>query len=257
MLALFCLRLALGLLAALLLLRPAQINPRFYRTHFLTVLGLGCLALGLIAVEHRPPLALIVALGLAALGSMAWSLEGAPGGRTLIVLTLVAIAAALIPDEMAWRERAEPATQKEGLGPGSGPLHDLVTAGLLGTAMTAMLMGHSYLIAPSMSLTPLKTLLIALYVTLLLRAGLAGASLWVWTRHGHHASLADVTILLWLPLRWVLGLLIPAVLGVMAWQTTRIRNTQSSTGILYIVVVFVFLGELTAQLLLLETGFFL
>ena len=40
MLAIFCLRLACGLLSALLLLSPALVNPRFYRTHFLTVLGL-------------------------------------------------------------------------------------------------------------------------------------------------------------------------------------------------------------------------
>jgi hypothetical protein len=117
-----------------------------------------------------------------------------------------------------------------------------------------MLMGHSYLIAPAMSLTPLKTLLGALYVGLFLRAGLAGLSLWMWTEQVERVSLTDVT-LLWLPVRWLLGLLLPAVLGVMAWHTTRIRNTQSSTGILYIVVVFVFLGELTAQLLLNVTGF--
>ena len=63
--------------------------------------------------------------------------------------------------------------------------------------------------------------------------------------------------MLWLPVRWVLGLLVPAVLGAMAWQTTKLRNTQSSTGILYIVVVFVFLGELMAQLLLKVTGYYL
>src|SRR4051812_45732036 len=99
MLALFCLRLALGLLAALLLLRPAQINPRFYRTQFLTVLGLSCLALGLILGERPPPLALVAALVLAALGSMSWSIEGAPGGRVLIVLVLAAVGATLLPDE--------------------------------------------------------------------------------------------------------------------------------------------------------------
>jgi hypothetical protein len=253
MLPLFCLRLALGLLAALLLLRPAQINPRFYRTHFLTVLGLACLALVLILTtsERSPPLALYLGLVLAALGSMAWSIEGAPGGRTLIVLTLLATGAALMPGGVVDRssvKQAEPWWWSLA--------DDVTTAALLGAATTAMLMGHSYLLAPSMSLTPLKTLLGTLYVTLLLRAGLAGLSLWFWTRQSGRVSLTDVA-LLWLPLRWGLGLLLPAVLGVMAWHTTRIRNTQSSTGILYIVVVFVFLGELTAQLLLNVTGFFL
>ena len=35
----------------------------------------------------------------------------------------------------------------------------------------------------------------------------------------------------------------------MTWRTARIRSTQSATGILYVVVIFCFLGELTALLL--------
>ena len=54
MLPLFFLRLAFGMLAALLLLSPAQINPRFYRTHFLTALGLGAGALVLLWDGHQP-----------------------------------------------------------------------------------------------------------------------------------------------------------------------------------------------------------
>src|SRR5262249_37027604 len=54
---------------------------------------------------------------------------------------------------------------------------------------------------------------------------------------------------LWLPLRWGLGFVGPLVLGGMAWQTARMRSTQSATGILYVVVIFCFLGELTAELL--------
>jgi hypothetical protein len=41
----------------------------------------------------------------------------------------------------------------------------------------------------------------------------------------------------------------------MAWQSARIRSTQSATGILYVVVIFCFLGELTSQLLLGSTGY--
>jgi hypothetical protein len=35
----------------------------------------------------------------------------------------------------------------------------------------------------------------------------------------------------------------------MAWQTARIRSTQSATGILYVVVICSFLGELTGAVL--------
>src|SRR5260370_25356459 len=96
MLALFCLRLALGLVAALLLLRPAQINPRFYRVHFLTAMGLGAVALVLFRDTPWPLRATLAgALVLAFLGSAAWSVEGTPGGKSLIALTLLALAASL------------------------------------------------------------------------------------------------------------------------------------------------------------------
>ncbi len=64
-------------------------------------------------------------------------------------------------------------------------------------------------------------------------------------------------MVLWLGVRWVIGLVGPLVLGWMAWETARIRSTQSATGILYVVVILVFLGELTSQLLLEKTGFML
>jgi hypothetical protein len=60
---------------------------------------------------------------------------------------------------------------------------------------------------------------------------------------------------MWLPLRWGLGFLGPLVLAWMAWQAAKIRSTQSATGILYVVVIFCFLGEMTSQLLLSTTGY--
>jgi hypothetical protein len=40
----------------------------------------------------------------------------------------------------------------------------------------------------------------------------------------------------------------------MAWETARIRSTQSATGILYVVTIVVFLGELLSMLLIDKTG---
>ena len=56
-------------------------------------------------------------------------------------------------------------------------------------------------------------------------------------------------------LRWSFGLL--GVLGLlwMAWQTLKIPNTQSATGILYVAVIGVFVGELTGLLLSAESAF--
>ena len=47
---------------------------------------------------------------------------------------------------------------------------------------------------------------------------------------------------------------VPLALTWMAWQAARIRSTQSATGILYVVVLLSFLGELTGQLLRDTTG---
>jgi hypothetical protein len=247
MLALFCLRLAVGLIGCLLLLPPAQINPRFYRTHFLTALGLGVVALAFSwdAVWGWPGLALGAGVVLSFLGSLSWSLEGSPGGRTSIVLAFLGFATALTLTEL----RLVPTVPGPWLLLGS-----FTSAALLGTSTTAMLMGHSYLIAPAMSLAPLLRLLAALGVAVVLRGAVAAVALGSWTEGHSLFNLGDETVL-WLPLRWGLGLLAPLVLDWMAWQAARIRSTQSATGILYVVVIFCFLGELTSQLLLGSTGF--
>ncbi len=104
MLAVFALRLAAGMIGCLLLLpsgrlrSPARqiINPRFFRTHFLTALALAGLALVCVRDSADWPLLtwLGTALALSFVGSMVWGLEGAPGGRTFIVLTTLVLACA-------------------------------------------------------------------------------------------------------------------------------------------------------------------
>lgn len=246
MLATFSLRLALGMMAALLLLSPAQINPRFYRTHFLTAFGLAGVALvfGHSSWGAWLTVALITGMVFAFVGSVVWALEGAPGGRVLIVLAVAAFGVAL-----GFLDIDTP----QPLSPGWALADQLTSAAVLGAGMTAMLMGHSYLIAPSMSIVPLQRLIGALVITTLLRMGVSAVGLSWWTQERSLFNLNDVTAF-WLPVRWGIGFLGPLVLGVLAWQTTRIRSTQSATGILYVVVIFVFLGELTSLLLLKDSG---
>ncbi len=247
MLTLFCLRLGFGMLACLLILPAAQVHPRFYRTHFLTVLGLSGLALwGAWGGASAVISGLIgAAATLAFLAAVVWSVEGAPGGRTLIVLTAATMAAALVLLEQT-PQSVDGAV--ESLTLAALLAGDLTSAALLGTAMTAMLMGHSYLIAPAMSMTPLLRLLAAFAVAAVLRMAADGFGLWRWTAVHSTRTLTNED-LLWLPVRWLVGFLLPLGLGWMAWQTARIRSTQSATGILYVVVIFCFLGELTSQLL--------
>jgi hypothetical protein len=248
MLAAFCLRLACGLIGSLTILSPRQINPRFYRTHFLTALGLSVVALVFAwdGVWSWLEVTLGGATMLAVLGSLSWSLEESPAGRLLIWITLVVLMAALVLGESRLVVDGRPEI-------GFSIANGLTSAALLGTSMTAMLMGHSYLTAPATSIAPLLRLLVALGVAIVARAIVSGTALVFWTASHSLFNLEDETVL-WLPVRWLLGIALPLGLGALAWNCARIRSTQSATGILYVVVIFCFLGELTSLLLLEHTG---
>jgi hypothetical protein len=246
MLAIFCLRLAAGLVTCLVLLSPAQVNPRFFRTHFLTALALTALATVFLrdAADLWLGVMLVCAMVLAALGSMTWMLEGAPVGRILIGLTIPPLLVALALAGYHIHDQGEPWWLLA---------DDLTSAAVLGSATTAMLIGHSYLLAPAMSLTPLLRLLAALAAATVLRIGVSIGGLWLWTGAQAGTTL-DSEMILWLAVRWGIGFIGPLVLAWMAWETARIRSTQSATGILYVVVVCVFLGELLGLLLTNQTG---
>ncbi len=245
----FCLRLAAGLILMLPILNPAHIPPRFYRVHFLTALGLLAVA-GVLFVEKATlGFWLIYAAAMlgCVIGSIIWHLDEAPGGLLTVIVTPIALTACLLYGGMVQRGDADTPLRI---------VDDVAAALVLGSATTAMLMGHSYLIAPAMTIAPLMRLLAALAGSVILRIGLACFGLWEWTS-SQSASNLETELLLWLPVRWALGLIAPLVLGWMAWETARIRSTQSATGILYVVVIVCYLGELMSQLLMEKTGFIL
>jgi hypothetical protein len=255
--AVFALRLAAGMLACLLILPRRQVHPRFYRTHFLTALGLACVAAAFAFGEaSATALALLGAgIALAFAGSVVWSLEGAPAGLGLTALTVVALGGALWLLDPAVPGNRLPADEENNLNTAAETVPvagvaaaDIASAALLGAALSAMLMGHSYLIAPGMSLAPLLRLIAAVAVAVLARGAVDGWALWRWTA-AHPSVRLGNDLLVWLPLRWLAGFVLPLGLVWMAWQSARIRSTQSATGILYVVVIFCFLGELTDQLL--------
>jgi hypothetical protein len=247
MTATFCLRLACGVIFVLPILPAAIVPPRFFRVQFLVALGL--LAVAAVFLRDTAGAAFWIVWAASVLccaaGSIVWHLDRAPGGTRLIWLTPPALVACLLLGGRI----THPADA-----PGWYIADDLASMAVLGAATTAMLMGHSYLISPAMSIAPLTRLLMALGAALAVRIGLACAALWLWQAH---AGTPGGELLVWLPARWVLGLLGPLALGWMAWETARIRSTQSATGILYVVVIVCYLGELTSQLLLEKTGLLL
>jgi hypothetical protein len=238
LLATFCIRLACGLAGALLVLLPNQVAPRFYRVQFLIVLGLAAGAGVLLWQSADYPLlgVLAAAILLAFFGSVTWMLEGSPGGVVLTGLTFLALTAALVLNVRPSLEATEIALGRIA--------EEASSAALLGAATSAMLMGHSYLVAPAMSIVPLVRLLIALFAAILVRMLIAGLEPGI-----GKGSISPSDAMLWLPVRWGLGFVGPLILTWMAWQCAKIRSTQSATGILYVVVILCFIGELTGQLL--------
>jgi hypothetical protein len=266
LLAVFCLRLALGMLACLLLLRPDRtpstgptgkdrssdrVRPGFWRTHFLVALGLSTLAT--LWVRDLVPTALLTLLIIAGmlifLGSLSWSLEKIPAGQTLVVLSSLALLGCLV-----WLGRIESSAVPAGKFSPYGPprhltfLGDLSGAALLGAALTAMLLGHFYLISPTLSIRPLLRLILTLALAVIARLLVEGTAVWLWLDRWP-LSAAGTEGQLWLFVRWLVGLGATLVFCWMAWQTARIRSTQSATGILYVVVICCFVGELTGLLL--------
>ncbi|MEM7233381.1 MAG: hypothetical protein AAF517_14480, partial [Planctomycetota bacterium] len=54
--------------------------------------------------------------------------------------------------------------------------------------------------------------------------------------------------------RLLFGLLAPLVLVGLTWGCLRVESNQSATGILYVIVAFVFLGELLSKRYLLSSA---
>lgn len=240
----FIFRLSFGLALSMGLL-PARLVPSgFFRVHLYVLLGLNALA-GLLAWQ-RPELGpawLPISIAVVSyFGSAIWLYEAPRPGKVAIWLvalgSLVAtwlVAEPVTFDSGEWLRRLDPPTS--GL--------------VLGTTMAAMLLGHWYLNTPTMQLAPLRRLILWMFIAVTLRALVNGAGLALALNAGGLTG----SELPFLTLRWLAGIAGTLVVAWMAWQTLKIPNTQSATGILYVGVIVTFIGELTSQLLSRQSPF--
>ena len=112
----------------------------------------------------------------------------------------------------------------------------LASIALLGSVNLAMLLGHWYLVVRGMPIDPLKRLTIATLAAALAKLALVIVVIAVaWPP----PLLKD--IFFWMRAGW--GLLGPLALFPMVWGTVKIRSTMAATGILYVDVVAVVIGE--------------
>jgi hypothetical protein len=118
---------------------------------------------------------------------------------------------------------------------------------LLGSVNLAMLLGHWYLVVRGMPIEPLKRLTIATLAATLFKLLVVSASLVMAARSGsgYPSQLYRITvgqgIFFWMRVGW--GLVASLLLFPMVWGTVKIRSTMAATGILYVQVVAVVIGE--------------
>jgi len=133
------------------------------------------------------------------------------------------------------------------------------SAFLLGGACTAMILGHWYLVIPSLEVSHLQSIVKFHMVSMVVRVVVVFAAIalgivsWEpglgpnFSRYIFSIS----GIFFWQ--RMLFGLAGPAVLSYLTWETAKIRSTQSATGILYVDFFTVVVGEVLAKYLLLAT----
>jgi protein NrfD len=129
----------------------------------------------------------------------------------------------------------------------------LSSAALLGGACTAMILGHWYLVIPSMEVSYLQSIVKLHIASMVVRIAVVGAVMWyAFATSGFlHYVLSIDGIFFWQ--RVLFGLGGPAVLSYLTWETAKIRSTQSATGILYVDFFTVVVGEVLAKYILLAT----
>jgi hypothetical protein len=110
----------------------------------------------------------------------------------------------------------------------------------LGASMTGMLLGHWYLVAPMLSSRPLIRL-----TALLLLALLAQAAIVVWLGGG--SELQRFGPVVWI--RAGFGILFPLVMAGFVWYSCQIRAMRTATGILYLAVGCVLMGDVAAKVI--------
>jgi hypothetical protein len=247
-LAQFALRLSFGLALSMALTSPRRVTSGYFRNHAYVLLGLTVLATMAAfasrsanggAIGNMAFVVPLVAAVLSYLCSAVWLYERRRAGIALLALVAVCSLAG------AWTIQTPAVSETSTIASVLRWLDPLTSGLLLGSTIAAMFLGHWYLNTPTMELAPLRRLLCLMALAVAARAIVCGIGLPLqWQQIG-----LSSTDLWFLALRWAAGLVGTAVLIAMTWQTLKIPNTQSATGILYVAVIATFLGELTSSLL--------
>ncbi len=255
----FLCHLTFGVAASMALLPAQWVTSGFFRVHLWVLMGvqtfaalalwsLGSGSEGLSNVATWQIAGAVVAAVVSYVGAVIWMYEASTAGKVaLAIVAAAALTTCLAPSFLSTTSSMSSASR----------VLQVVSSGAVsGLVTTAMLLGHWYLNTPTMRLDPLKRLLVMLLVAIAVRMVISGIGAGM-EANRLSATAGGITLswLLFIALRWTAGLLLPLLLTYLTWQTLKIPNTQSATGILYAGVILVFIGELCAQMLSVAAAF--
>lgn len=256
-LGVFLLALAAGTVSTAFWIPEEELGRGYFQTNALIVLGLLAILVTLVSTATIAPwqatvgaaslyLGLIAAIAVyASVWRRRWS-----AARWSSAACLLALATALWCVDLAPRFHFGP---KALVG-----LTLLASALILGWSLVTMLLGHWYLVAPKLNFRHLKRFCWVLAVLLTLRSGLSVVAMLAAAQAPDGrgwlalASASGWGMFLWVRVLW--GLLGALLLAGMALHCARRGSNQSATGILYVLVVSVWIGEASALFLQNMTG---
>ncbi|MEX2160220.1 MAG: hypothetical protein WEB04_12540 [Dehalococcoidia bacterium] len=127
----------------------------------------------------------------------------------------------------------------------------------LGLVNETMVLGHWYLVSPRLAGKPLQELTLVLFAVLCVQGGLMLLNAAIPADHVPETSAALAGSLGSNPAFWLragAGMAFPIALAFMAWRSSLENAMMSATGLLYIAVGAVFVGEVLARGLLFVTA---
>ena len=139
------------------------------------------------------------------------------------------------------------------------PISFVVSALLLGAVTTGMLLGHWYLIDRGLSIDPFRRMLRFFVLMLVVQGTLLLVNGGLLRLLGAHASVDSLTQLFdahasLLTVRVLLSPVAAGALAWMIWKTLQIPQTMAATGLFYIAILSVLVGEFMARFILFRTS---
>lgn len=245
-LGLFFLEAAAGTAALLLFFPPRTLGRGFFSLH-------GALAfafLGFALLVRPAGLPGPVAVGGAAL-LLAYSLAS-HAGRAAAARPLLALAAAAGLWSLARVALVAPRAQGDAWTVAGAVLGGLFFAAVL----LIMNLGHWYLVSRSLPFRLLSRGALLFGGLAAARTALLGLALAADpSREGLSALFSLERDALFFLFRVLWGIVGPLALSYFVWKTADMRSNQATTGLLYVALVFVLIGELLSSYLTVATGF--